>query len=198
MPTKVFLELDNEKKERIVSAALREFAEYGYDNSSTNRIVKNCGISKGSLFKYFESKEELYFWLIETVSAEMAQDMALSTELPVGLTDRIKAYSAAEISWYIDHPEKGRFMTGIVSERGEIYEKLTEKYGTQGRVIYEALLYGADMSGIKHGREDVLTVIRWVLEGFKREFEAVGDTAKLKEEYLSRLDKYMEILKKGL
>ena len=56
MPMKLFTELDSEKQERILDAALKEFAEYGYENGSTNRIVKNCGISKGSLFTYFENK----------------------------------------------------------------------------------------------------------------------------------------------
>ena len=56
MPTKIFTELDEKKQERIIDAALKEFAEYGYENASTNRIVKTCGVSKGSLFKYFENK----------------------------------------------------------------------------------------------------------------------------------------------
>ena len=59
MPKRVFLELDQNKQERITEAAIKEFARFGYENSSTNRIVKECDISKGSLFKYFESKEEL-------------------------------------------------------------------------------------------------------------------------------------------
>ena len=77
MPTKIFTELDEKKQERIIDAALKEFAEYGYENASTNRIVKNCRISKGSLFKYFENKEELYFYLIDTVSARMAEETRL-------------------------------------------------------------------------------------------------------------------------
>ena len=60
MPTKVFNELDKSKQDKIIESAIKEFAEYGYEEGSTNRIVKDCGISKGSLFKYFENKEELY------------------------------------------------------------------------------------------------------------------------------------------
>ena len=59
MPKKVFNELEKEKQDRIIEAAIKEFAEYGYENGSTNRIVKECGISKGSLFKYFENKEDI-------------------------------------------------------------------------------------------------------------------------------------------
>ncbi|MBQ8967792.1 TetR/AcrR family transcriptional regulator [Ruminococcus sp.] len=198
MPKKVFLELEEAKRQRVINAALEEFALYDYENSSTNRIVKSCGISKGSLFKYFENKEDLYFYLIETVSAAMGEDMAKAGRLPAGLLEKITAYSSAEISWYIDHPREGRFMIAMSAERGGIYEKLCERYKDSRNKMYEALLEDTDMDGIKHGRDEVLTVIRWVLEGFKRDFSAEGDTAVLKEEYLGRLERYLEILKNGL
>lgn len=58
MPKKLFFELKDEKRKKIIDTGISEFAKYNYNNSSTNRIVKDAGISKGSLFKYFESKED--------------------------------------------------------------------------------------------------------------------------------------------
>ena len=99
MPTSVFLELSEEKKERIISGALDEFAANRFDNASTNTIVKKAGISKGSLFKYFENKEDLYFYLIDTVTAKMSADMADAvTTLPEDVYECIIAYSSLEIS----------------------------------------------------------------------------------------------------
>ena len=63
MPSNQFLNLEAEKQKRIIQVAIEEFAQNAYNNSSTNRIVKECGISKGSLFKYFEDKEDLYFFI---------------------------------------------------------------------------------------------------------------------------------------
>lgn len=60
-----FLKLPSEKQQRILHAALAEFARQGYEKASTNRIVKEAGIGKGMLFYYFNSKEELYNDLIE-------------------------------------------------------------------------------------------------------------------------------------
>ena len=99
MPNKLFFELDKQKQDRIISAAITEFATHGYENSSTNRIVKECAISKGSLFKYFENKEDLYFFLIDTVMAEMARDMSNKiSSLSKDLYERVIEYSTAEIS----------------------------------------------------------------------------------------------------
>ena len=39
MPKKVFNELEKEKQDRIIEAAIKEFAEYGYENGSTKRPV---------------------------------------------------------------------------------------------------------------------------------------------------------------
>jgi len=57
--------LDLEKQRRILNAAYQEFAEQGYERASTNRIVNNAGIGKGMLFYYFNSKRELFNYLID-------------------------------------------------------------------------------------------------------------------------------------
>jgi len=75
MPTNQFLNLEVEKQHRIIRAAITEFAQNTYVNASTNRIVKECSISKGSLFKYFIDKEDLYFFILDTVMGEMLRDM---------------------------------------------------------------------------------------------------------------------------
>ena len=172
MPMKLFTELDSEKQERILDAALKEFAEYGYENGSTNRIVKNCGISKGSLFKYFENKEDLYFYLIDTVSAEMAEETRVDIgKLSKDLYERVIEYSVTEISWYVTNPVKGRFMIGIASETGsDIGRKIIERYGEKSTDIYETLLKGVDMSGLHSSRKEITDILRWVLMGFNNSF----------------------------
>ena len=64
MATEKFMKLDPQKRKTILDAALQEFADYGYEYASTNRIVEKAKISKGSLFYYFKSKKELYYYLI--------------------------------------------------------------------------------------------------------------------------------------
>lgn len=58
--TKMFLQLDEEKRERVLGAAINEFADKNYNNASMNVVVKAAGISKGALFKYFKSKAGLF------------------------------------------------------------------------------------------------------------------------------------------
>ncbi|MBB6669498.1 TetR/AcrR family transcriptional regulator [Cohnella nanjingensis] len=55
-------------KQRIMASAMRFFSEKGYMSTSMQDIANDCGIAKGSLYKYFASKEDL---LIEVYDARV-------------------------------------------------------------------------------------------------------------------------------
>jgi len=47
-------------RERLVRTAIRLFAERGYAGVSNREIVEACGLTKGAIYWYFESKEHLF------------------------------------------------------------------------------------------------------------------------------------------
>src|SRR5208282_5089175 len=59
----------NENKEKtkqaILAAALKLFAEKGFHNTSTRAISRKAGIAEGTLFNYFETKEDLALYFFE-------------------------------------------------------------------------------------------------------------------------------------
>jgi len=54
------LDLNPQRRDAILNAALKEFSSKGYDNASTNVIAKEAGISKALMFHYVSSKQELF------------------------------------------------------------------------------------------------------------------------------------------
>jgi AcrR family transcriptional regulator len=56
---KQFEEIRENRKQQIMQAALELFAREGYHSSSVARIARFAGISKGLLYNYFSSKEDL-------------------------------------------------------------------------------------------------------------------------------------------
>lgn len=60
-----FNNLKPEKQKQIINTAIKELVRNGFEKASTNEIVKRANISKGSLFNYFNSKKDLYLYLIE-------------------------------------------------------------------------------------------------------------------------------------
>jgi AcrR family transcriptional regulator len=70
MPKQTFLNLPEEKRNTVINAAIDEFAQYGLENGSTNRIVANSGISKGSFYQYFEDKQDVFMYLLTVLERE--------------------------------------------------------------------------------------------------------------------------------
>lgn len=72
MPKVLFFEINAQKKERILKAAIQEFSSRKYAEASINQIIKEADISRGSFYQYFEDKDDLYFYIISTVINETA------------------------------------------------------------------------------------------------------------------------------
>ena len=53
MPKETFYRLPDEKRERIMAAAEREFLENSFEAASINRIIKEAAIPRGSFYQYF-------------------------------------------------------------------------------------------------------------------------------------------------
>ncbi len=205
MPTDQFNRLNEDKKNAVIQAALKEFGEAGVLNASTNSMVKRCGISKGSLFKYFETKDDLCFYLFDLVTDRMLAD--LSDNLPHFSTElfkRIIDYSVWETGWYIKNPMEGRFVIAVAEETDKDFvRKRTTRYGPKSNNVYEELLRDTDMESLTADRRRASQMIGWVIEGYNKEFLSVADTKSkgldtLQQEYLQGINEYVSILKKGL
>jgi len=57
---KVSAEHKVEVKEAILKAAVKNFGKYGYANTKMDDIAKTADVSKGTLYLYFPSKEEMF------------------------------------------------------------------------------------------------------------------------------------------
>lgn len=60
-----FLNLPPEKQERVLTAALGEFADKGYQQASLNTMVSASGIAKGSIYQYFQDKKSLFLYIFD-------------------------------------------------------------------------------------------------------------------------------------
>ena len=58
-------EKNQQTKRRIMESALKEFAEQGYGASSVNNICSCEGVSKGIIYHYFQTKDELYLACVD-------------------------------------------------------------------------------------------------------------------------------------
>jgi AcrR family transcriptional regulator len=61
-----FAKLPPAQQQVILGAALSEFAARGFHEASLNRVIEEAGISKGSMYYYFDGKEDLYAYVTQT------------------------------------------------------------------------------------------------------------------------------------
>lgn len=206
MPTNMFLELNEEKRAKIIEICITEFSIYGYENSSTNRIVRNANISKGSLFKYFKNKDELYFYVLDFVIQELMASLSHEIALlPKGLFERIIKYSELEFAWYVKHPQKCKMIVAAFTKTDtEIYQRVEARYGLEGQHIYYELLKDIDISNLKCEQKKAFDILKWFLNGFNQDFLSriqIQDNTNIndiQQEYAKALTNYIEILKYGL
>lgn len=64
MPTERFMNLPEEKRQRVHRAALEELSRVPYDQLSINQIIRKADIPRGSFYQYFEDKEDLLVYLM--------------------------------------------------------------------------------------------------------------------------------------
>lgn len=75
MISPTFQNLKEDKKNRIIDAALVEFSIRPFNEASITNIVKNADISRGSFYQYFGNKENIYKYLVNFLYAKHRDEL---------------------------------------------------------------------------------------------------------------------------
>jgi AcrR family transcriptional regulator len=70
-----FAKLSPGQQQAIRQAAADEFAAHGFHDASLNRVIEAAGISKGSLYYYFDGKEDLYVYVAQAGLEQLVADL---------------------------------------------------------------------------------------------------------------------------
>lgn len=188
-----FLELPEEKRERIVNAGFLVFGRSDYRHASTEEIASQAGISKGLLFYYFENKKSLYAYLFEQ-AVERIKEHVLDGEIG-GITDFFDyCQYAAQRKYELlsRNPHVMDFIMRAWSAKdeavaGDVGRRMREETARIAQIHFRNI----DFSKF---REDVdfkivYRMLVWMAEGYVVEQERTGKSATLDE----MMDQYMEI-----
>lgn len=94
------------RRSEILAAAEKLFFKNGYDATPVESIISETGISKGTFYYYFKSKEELLDALVtDRALAAFAKIDRLVFEHPLNALDRMKLYFESSRSWKMEHRE---------------------------------------------------------------------------------------------
>lgn len=198
-----FLELEQEKREQIIRAAMNEFAVRGYDQASTNTIVKEAGISKGLLFHYFGSKKRLFMFIyeyaIQTVLNNVWQEIDLEQK---DVLDRWRQVAALKIELLAKYPELFNFlMTAYFDSANDktatMQSTNQEHLAAFMRDFFADIDYSLFRPGVDIPR--ALEVTNWTIEGFSNKLAGQIKGIPLAEidffSIMQELDHYIELLR---
>jgi TetR/AcrR family transcriptional regulator len=203
--TSKFLSLNLEKQDRILNAALKEFAQKGYENASTNGIVKSAGISKGLLFHYFKNKKELYLYLYNHFADVMAKEFFNELDFSErDIFERMKTLMNLKSKLMARHPEVFDFMVAAAMESAEEVKELLNNANTELiHSSYSQLFENIDTTKFRDGVDiqRAINIIMWTLQGFSNQelekAKALNKDLHDFDEAFTEAEVYIEMLKKA-
>ena len=192
-----------EKRQRIIDAAIHEFGRHGYESGSLDKIVLRAGISKGGLYEYIESKQDLFLFLAEysydSLYTYIKEQLAPGTGLPPDIIDRIALVSRVAVDFYVKHPHIISFITKT-SDINDV--RLKQRVQGVFKNHFDELFGDSDWSDVAFDREKVLGLLKWLLvrtrNSFLRSLTVLRNKNLSKTAYLEDWDFHLRILRKGI
>lgn len=100
---KISEEAKQARREQILAGARRCFARYGYEGATVARLEEEIGLSRGAIFNWFPSKEELF---IELATRDNIRLLQLIVDR--GLEETVSALAEEDADWLAVYFEFGR------------------------------------------------------------------------------------------
>jgi TetR/AcrR family transcriptional regulator len=168
-----FLQLEQEKQDRIINAALNVFAKTNFKNASTDDIVQAAGISKGALFYYFKNKESLYRFLYQYVLNYLAEHLIhqIDTE-DRDFLNRILQITLIKINLMKRYTNMFDFFRQSMKEVEQLVsDELKTHYHEVTTESYQKLTNNLDYSLFREDLDPIMIIktIYWSIDGFGNE-----------------------------
>ena len=133
-------DLGARRREQILETAAKLFAEHGYADADTQLLAEKLGVGKGTIYRYFASKEEIFL-----AAADRAMQM-LHEQVDAGIQgiddplDRIAAAIRSYLAFFAAHPE---FVELLMQERAQFKDRKKPTYfqHREARVVPWRALY---------------------------------------------------------
>jgi AcrR family transcriptional regulator len=106
-----------DKRNAILTAATRLFAERGLTAAPTSEISKEAGVAEGTLFTYFKTKDDLINALYREIKLELADAMMSGFPRKKTVRTRLRHVWDRYVNWGIAHPKQRKVLAQLqVSE----------------------------------------------------------------------------------
>lgn len=142
-----------DKRERILDAAVRVFAKSGFHDTRVADVAKAAGVADGTIYLYFESKDELLRSLFEDRVGRLLSFVREGLDKHESAKAKLSAIIELQLGVYEGEPELAEVMTVILRQS----TKLLKEHARPGFMAYLDAVATVVAAGQKSGefRSDV-------------------------------------------
>jgi AcrR family transcriptional regulator len=113
------------RREEILQQAIRLFAEHGYGGTDTQMLADQLKVGKGTLYRYFPSKEELFLAAADYVMRKLRDYVLSYVEAAADPFDQIERGIRGYLVYFAEHPE---FVELLIQERALFKDRREPTY----------------------------------------------------------------------
>jgi AcrR family transcriptional regulator len=100
----------SDKRKELLAAALRLFVQYGFHGTPTSKIAKEAGVANGTLFHYYNTKEDLIVSLYIDIKKRMGEYIEAKAASAKNAEDRFRIQFTEIILWSMDNKDEFYFI----------------------------------------------------------------------------------------
>ena len=130
-----------DKRNAILDAATRLFAERGLTAAPTSEISKQAGVAEGTLFTYFETKDDLINALYREIKLELADAMMSDFPRKKNVRTKLQHVWDRYVNWGIAHPRQRKALAQL--QVSEALTKESRKAGGAPFVEFQTMIRDA-------------------------------------------------------
>ena len=200
MPKATFFNLSEEKRQKIIEAAVSEFAKKNYHQASINSIVRAASIPKGSFYQYFGDKKDLYRHIINLAYHKKMEIMArlMADKGEENIFSLLRNMIDAGVEMAKTNPELSQITSRMMSDR-PLYKEIMDEYEERSFEFMKELVNKGVAQGDITDRIDPKLATRFVLMAMRsitEEVSASGDTGL--DRVSETLHSFVDIIENGL
>lgn len=153
-----------EVRNSIVEEALKEFMEKGYEGASIRNIARKSNTSVGNIYKYFESKEDLYENLIGSVYHRLMDYINQFDKVELNEKAQLIFYELMEKIMEIFNENSTEIAILLNRSSGSKYENCKSIFvDFITRIVTESMKYELSMKGKRLGDSFVIYLVSYSL-----------------------------------
>jgi len=130
-------DLRDRRIEEILDAAVHLFAEHGYAGTDTQLLADHLQVGKGTLYRYFASKQELFLAAVDRVMRHLVQRVDAAIADVIDPLQQIAVAIRTYLAFFAQHPENVEL---LIQERALIKDRKTTTYFQYREAISERWL----------------------------------------------------------